>query len=674
MLSETVFLLTPDTEIILNGDMPTVSYARQWLLRDLKAVISSPDTTDISGRIVVELTDSGNPEAWSVTFPAPGTLLISASDELGAIYALLDISSRWLKIDPFWFWHENLASTRPVKIPAIPYSAVPSRIRYRGWFINDEVLLEGWPCPDKWERALETLLRCGGNVVIPGTDINSHRNRALALELGLQITHHHAEPLGAEMFCRVWPDARMQWPESQPLFEKIWSDAIERQKDRKIIWTLGFRGQGDRPFWEDDPRYADETGRGKVISEIIALQFKMVRNAIPDAVCCTNLYGEILELYQKGLIDIPESVIRIWADNGFGKMVSRRQWNHNPRLYSLPAESDSGGHGIYYHVAFYDLQASNHLTPFPNSVDFMAEELGQIIDKQADKLFIVNTGNIRMHTLYLDLLRQWWHTGQTDFPVLTDNFISRAVSSDVARLKPLFQQYPECHVRFGSHDDEQAGEQIYHYTVRNILTAWMKGETTRPLSLLYWLTGELSLREQVQCVRKMCEEPARKWESLLISCEDAMDSLETEKEKEDFYNNLVLFARLHQSGCRGTVLFCQAFEAWYEKDYVSSYICVHRALREFRKSLDAMAIYEKGKWKGFFSNDCLTNVQLTVENLRALRSYIRITHEEEPFYGWQKRYLMPQSEGIVALLTNFHKHLSDEMLAEKLEEVISTGH
>lgn len=672
MFSDTEFLLSSGTEIILNGEMPAVEYARQWLLRDLKAVISVPVATDNGGRIIVELTDSGNPEAWSVTFPDSGTLLISASDELGAIYALLDISSRWLKVDPFWFWHENLATTGTVKIPVTPYSAVPSRIRYRGWFINDEVLLEGWPYPDKWEKALETLLRCGGNVVIPGTDINSQRNRALALQLGLQITHHHAEPLGAEMFCRVWPDARMQWPESQPLFEKIWSDAIEKQKDKKIIWTLGFRGQGDRPFWEDDPRYADEAGRGRVISEIIALQFEMVRNVIPDAVCCTNLYGEVLELYQKGLIILPESVIRIWADNGFGKMVSRRQWNHNPRLYSLPAERDSGAHGIYYHVAFYDLQASNHLTPLPNSVEFMGEELDHILDKQADKLFIVNTGNIRMHTLYLDLLRQWWHTGQTDFPELTDNFIARSVSADVARLKPLFQQYPECHVRFGSHSDEHAGEQIYHYTVRNILTAWMKGETTRPLSLLYWLTGELPLREQVRCVRKMCEEPALKWESLLASCEDTMDSLATEKEKEDFYNNLVLFVRLHQSGCRGTVLFCQAFEAWCEKDYVSSYILIHRSLRAFRKSPDALAVSEKGKWKGFFSNDCLTNVQLTVENLRSLRSYIRITHEEEPFYGWQKRYLMPQSEGIVALLTNFHKHLSDDMLAEKLGEVVST--
>ncbi len=32
----------------------------------------------------------------------------------------------------------------------------------------------------------------------------------------------------------------------------------------------------------------------------------MVREQIPDAVFCTNLYGEILELYREGCLQIPE--------------------------------------------------------------------------------------------------------------------------------------------------------------------------------------------------------------------------------------------------------------------------------------------------------------------------------------------------------------------------------
>ena len=64
-------------------------------------------------------------------------------------------------------------------------------------------------------------------------------------------------------------------------------------------------------------------------------------------------------------LEFPDDVIKIWADSGYGKMVSRRQENHNPRIYALPGKNDMGPHGIYYHVTFYDLQASNHLTLFP---------------------------------------------------------------------------------------------------------------------------------------------------------------------------------------------------------------------------------------------------------------------------------------------------------------------
>ena len=53
----------------------------------------------------------------------------------------------------------------------------------------------------------------------------------------------------------------------------------------------------------------------------------MVKAECPGAVCSTNLYGEAMELYQKGCLKLPEEVIKIWADNGYGKMVTRRQGN-----------------------------------------------------------------------------------------------------------------------------------------------------------------------------------------------------------------------------------------------------------------------------------------------------------------------------------------------------------
>jgi len=37
-------------------------------------------------------------------------------------------------------------------------------------------------------------------------------------------------------------------------------------------------------------------------------------------------------------LEFPDDVIKIWADSGYGKMVSRRQENHNPRIYALPGK------------------------------------------------------------------------------------------------------------------------------------------------------------------------------------------------------------------------------------------------------------------------------------------------------------------------------------------------
>ena len=74
----------------------------------------------------------------------------------------------------------------------------------------------------------------------------------------------------------------------------------------------------------------------------------MVQAAVPGAPCCTNLYGEVMELYRGGHIDLPEDIIRIWADNGFGKMVTRRQNNHNPRIRALPEAGSTAAHGVYF--------------------------------------------------------------------------------------------------------------------------------------------------------------------------------------------------------------------------------------------------------------------------------------------------------------------------------------
>lgn len=99
-------------------------------------------------------------------------------------------------------------------------------------------------------------------MVIPGTDANARKYAPLVAHMGLMITHHHAEPLGAEMFARAFPDLAASYDLYSEKFHALWQETVMRQKDRTILWNIGFRDQGDCPFWEDDERYQSDETRG----------------------------------------------------------------------------------------------------------------------------------------------------------------------------------------------------------------------------------------------------------------------------------------------------------------------------------------------------------------------------------------------------------------------------
>lgn len=352
--------------------------------------------------------------------PKDNRLLLTAGDDLGFVYGLLEISRFFLGVQPFWFWNDQPFS--PCDCAEISddffVESQPYAVRFRGWFVNDEVLIHAWKVDCKaegpWEMVFEALLRCGGNMVIPGTWKNAKKYRDLASSMGLIITHHHAEPLGAEMFASAYPELTPSYAEHPEKFQQLWKQALEDQAGCQVVWNLGFCGQGDRPFWDDDPRYATPEARGELMGALIRKQYDLVQARFPGAVCATNLYGETMELYREGHLHLPKEIIKIWADNGFGAMVSRRQGNHNPRISALPEEGDVGAHGIYYHASFYDLQAANHITMLPNSPEFVANALQTVLKRGEKDYWIINCSNVKPHVFTLGLIAQMWKNGSVN--------------------------------------------------------------------------------------------------------------------------------------------------------------------------------------------------------------------------------------------------------------------
>ncbi|MCC3355879.1 glycosyl hydrolase 115 family protein [Bacillus sp. REN16] len=617
------------------------------------------------------------PEAFSFRFvenKGKWSFHIIGYDDLGIIYGLLYYSEKYLGVDPFWFWADiPILQKNDIPIPTVSYDSEEKKVKYRGWFVNDEVCLIGWkeeypPTKEVWVPVFEALLRCGGNMVIPGTDLPKHGIHAeLASEMGLWVTHHHAEPLGAEMFLRAYPNKTPSYQDHPELFEALWEEAIQKQKDDKIVWVLSFRGQGDAPFWLYDPQFDTPEKRGDMISKVVRRQYEMVCQAVEEPVCCMALYGEIAELYKSGHIDVPDEIIKIWADNGYGKMVSRRQGNEKGRIPALPTEKDFGEHGIYYHITFHDLQASNHLTMFPSSPELIKEEVEQAFRQGADSYLLLNSGNIRPHLYTLDLMKELWNNGNINVANHLHTFVNRLYSSNANEIINLYTSYFDCTIHYGVHSDDRAGEEFYHHNARRIIGHWLQGKSNVPDSKLFWATGDVPFSEQVHWFKEKCETALNSWEELLENCQELLPQLKNEDQTR-FYDQFIFQVELHVSGCKGFILLCSAYSAFVQEKYPLAFVYLSKAIGAYKLGQQAFQRAEHGKWKNFYRADWLTNIESTIQSLDTARRFVRMHGDSPHFFLWYKEYIMPETEKHIYLENTHRNPLSNDELAIKLAE------
>ncbi len=622
--------LAKNTTITLNKSTKPLENASAILKRDMQIL----DESETPGEIAVHIPEREDPLDESYSIEATETkIIITAASSLGGVFGLLRVSGEFLGVESFWFWNDRPPKKLgTVSVPPGTYNSEQYRVRFRGWYFNDEVLLETWrPVPEDpdfgWRMGMEALLRCGGNMAIPGTDHNSRKNRQLAADMGLWITHHHTEALGAQMFARAYPELAPSFKEHPDLFIKLWREGIASQEDCNVVWVLGFRGQGDRPFWEDDPEFDTPKKRGRMISDIIRLQYELVREAHKNPVCCTNLYGEILELYNQGCLDLPNGVICVWGDSGYGKMVSRRQLNHNPRIPALPDKP--GAHGVYYHASFYDLQASGHIAMLPNPPSLIREEIAKAFAAGADKYLIVNCGNILPHVHVLNLLAALW-AGRT------------------AETNELFERFGESTIQYGPHADEKAGEQFYHHPARELAAAWIQGKSR--VESLNWLC-EGGFDDQLARFEALLEQGLPALNSYAESC-------------SQIGGQLWLQSRIHTFGAESALWFCRAYRAFVAGDIPRAFCLAFKAKQSYARSLDDFSVIEKGVWRGFYENECLTDIRLTVTFMEILMAWLRMLGEGADRQLWHRLYIMDESDKGVMLVTNFYRPFSDDELAK----------
>jgi hypothetical protein len=581
-------VLTHNTSIVLDlGEPPPVRKAVADLATDFAKVFGERGAPQgrTGTRIVIALNHNlpagvarpNAPESFRIVANAPNTVVLTGADTRGTIYAIYEFSRRFLGVDPLYFWTDHDPPRRnEIRIPANTdiQSGTPA-FRYRGWFINDEDLLTGWK-PGKsdntgialevWDRIFEALLRLRGNMIVPGTFIfpDEPQVRAAAGR-GLMITQHHIEVLGTNTY---------RWPGDQPysftaaprLLLNAWRNSANGYLPfQEVLWTLGYRGRHDRPFWEDDPSSgATEQDHARVIRQAIDAQIAIVRERSRNPYFIMNAWMEAVPMIRKGYLQIPEGVTLVWPDNGHGVIRD--------------GGTIAKGQGVYYHTAMHDFMANQLTEMVP--LTRIDRELGRAITAGATEYLLVNTSDIRPVVMTTRAVMELAWSGRAD-PDFLEHWSREEFGAESAKtLAEYYRAFLDAPGRFGAGETQTFGDCAYQTLARAILTKLITGKGTVDLPLMIKATSEAEPRWAA--VRKLAEAASRG----------------VPPARKDFYLSHVLTQLdIHEYSNRMLKHVAQGqLEAGRDD--------ADRVLASFHAS-------EYGKWAGFYSEELFANVRLT---------------------------------------------------------------
>ncbi|WP_052361831.1 glycosyl hydrolase 115 family protein, partial [Geminisphaera colitermitum] len=420
------------------------------LRRDLATVFpAAAETPSAQWILTIAHDNTLAPETFVLEIiPDPDRhIRITGGDDLGIIYAIYEFSHRYLGVDPLWFWKDipppPLATFDPGPAPQRITSQAPA-FRYRGWFINDEDLLDSWPASsgrrfDDWprrtatenpplddvaaddyearlllyytpiatpatmDRVYEALLRLRGNLIIPAsfTDITHEPEAALiraAIRRGLYVSQHHVEPLGVSHFAyETWcsknnyTGAPFSYREAPDVMRACWRAHTQRWHDiagDRVIWQIGLRGRGDRALWSHDP--ASRTRAAEFIASALADQLAIIRSIDPRPAppATLTLWLEGAQLVSSGQLQVPAGVTCVFADHHLTQEM-QEDFATLPRTPGLLR-------GFYYHIAVWTCGPHLVQGPPPSKI---ARIVNQLHARGDTHYAILNVSNVREHVM-----------------------------------------------------------------------------------------------------------------------------------------------------------------------------------------------------------------------------------------------------------------------------------
>ncbi len=562
-------------------------------------------------------------------------IVATGTDVRGAIYAAYAFSETVLGVDPWWYWADKEPVYRgSIDVPAALNVQVGSpTIKYRGWFINDEDLLAGFsPDPlrenvfslEMLDRVCETILRLRGNMIVPTTfAFPDERGHELAARRGLVLTMHHVSVLGLNSYR--WPkDVPFSFTKHPEIMERYWQVCIDQLKDKEVVWSVGYRGKHDRPFWADEPEIATPRARGEVMARAIAKQVEMIRRAQPDAAIVSNMWEEGADFFRQGLITLPPGVTVVWPDDGTGLL------RDDPTIISRVAPIAAGttkagagqvqaGQGAYYHTAMLD-GLSNQLSELvPPSRIY--QEVGRFIRAGATEYFLLNVSDVRQVPLSTECaMKLAWdaapYRGKTD-QENHDTFIldwsRRQYGPEVATdMAALYREYFDAPSHRGN---VRQGDHAPHRHMRDF------GDEVIPL-----MQGGQPLSDKVRktaAARLANSSSNEVYFSALLAKARALAPKIPSARRDFFQAHFLTALEVHLHSHKMMARYCQSLESLASGDRTASLTHLEHSLSASDAIFAALRAAETGKWAGWHVGEGLVGLDSSRHVVRAQIAFLR---------------------------------------------------
>lgn len=533
--TEKQLFLTVNTVILIDtAEQQPIKRALQDLTRDMKAVfgqepkvIHSLKEASINATLIV-VTCRGNStksfrnlainefEEHLISTKNSNlhkAIVLQGADMRGTIYAIYSFSEKILGIPPLWIW-SSYQSLRKDRIPIVDetYIHFPSpTVKWRAWFPNDKDMLSPWLTENanNYDAIFETMLRLKLNTregYLVDMDSWKYRHRAskearYARDRGLKISFTHTAPFGATLtnWERYWTHmSRDKKPRPLVLkdldgLKEFWKYHIDIIKTEKldVVWQIGFRGLGDKPFWRktfidamDTP--TDDKQRALIIQEMLVEQVKLLKQEVEEdhPLMKITIYNEASEFIAANLLKVPDEPNLILN-------FSNVRHDHYPPSEVVNFDKKLANRPIGYYFNFQFTGTGSHLVP--GEGPWKMEQSFKYIEKKTNNnlvFSVVNAGNVKEHLLELSAnAAMMWDVKNYDSNKFLQEYCEAYYDKkNAAAIAKLYQAYYQAYWEQRNNDMPEIDRQYVFHDLRyargitQIATLWNENYLPNPFN------------------------------------------------------------------------------------------------------------------------------------------------------------------------------------------------